>query len=69
MPMNLQEKVQAIENDEVTLKKGIERIKDRYPLALSMLVRGNKTGLSLSIDKDFDKVPDSVFMQKTASQF
>ncbi|MES2619479.1 MAG: hypothetical protein V4615_01400 [Bacteroidota bacterium] len=66
--MNLQEKVQVIENDVVTLKKGIERIKDRYPLSVAMLIRGNKTGLSLSIDKDFDKVPDSVFMQKTASQ-
>ena len=65
--MNLQEKVQAIENDSVTLKKGIERIIDRYPLPLAMLVRGNKTGLSLSVDKDFDKVPDSVFIQKPLS--
>jgi hypothetical protein len=67
--MNLQEKVQVIENDVVTLKKGIERIKDRYPLSVYMLVRGNKTGLSLSIDRDFDNVPESVFIQKTASQF
>ena len=67
--MNLQEKVQIIESDEVTLKKSIERIRDRYPLSLSMLVRGNKTGLSLTVDKDFDKVPDEVFTRKPAGQF
>jgi hypothetical protein len=62
--MNLQEKVQIIENDEVTMKKGIERIRDRYPLSLSMLIRGNKTGLSLTVDKNFDKVPEEVFTHK-----
>ena len=66
--MNLQEKIQAIEKDEITLKKGIERIRDRYPLSLAMLVRGNKTGLSLSVDRDFDNVPDSVFIQKPLAQ-
>lgn len=66
--MNLQEKIQAIENDTVIFKKGIERVVERYPLPISMLVRGNKTGLSLSIDREFEKVPEAVFMQKQVSQ-
>jgi hypothetical protein len=65
--MNLQEKIQAIENDELIFKKGIERVVEKYPLPISMLVRGNKTGLSVSIDKDFEKVPNSVFIQKPVS--
>ncbi len=66
--MNLQEKIQAIENDATIFKKGIERVVERYPLSISMLVRGNKTGLSVSIDREFEKVPESVFMQKQVSQ-
>ena len=65
--MNLQEKIQAIEQDEVIFKKGIERVVEKYPLSISILARGNKTGLSVSIDKDFDKVPVSVFKRKTVS--
>jgi hypothetical protein len=65
--MNLQEKIQAIENDEVIFKKGIERVVEKYPLTISVLVRGNKTGLSVNINKDFDKVPNSVFIQKPVS--
>ena len=68
IPMNLQEKIQAIEKDDVIFKKGIERVVEKYPLAISMLMRGNKTSLSVSVDKDFDKVPVSVFMQKQLSQ-
>lgn len=66
--MNLQEKIQAIENDTTLFKKGIERVVERYPLPISMLVRGNKTGLSLSIDREFEKVSEAVFMQKQVSQ-
>ena len=65
--MNLQEKIQAIEKDDVIFKKGIERVVEKYPITISMLVRGNKVGLSVSVDKDFDKVPNSVFMQKPVS--
>lgn len=68
IPMNLQEKIQAIEKDDVIFKKGIERVVEKYPLPISMLMRGNKTALSVSVDKDFDKVPVSVFMQKQLSQ-
>jgi hypothetical protein len=65
--MNLQEKIEAIEKDDLIFKKGIERVVEKYPLRISMLVRGNKVGLSVSVDKDFDKVPSSVFTQKPAS--
>lgn len=66
--MNLQEKIQAIECDATIFKKGIERVVEKYPLPISMLVRGNKTGLSVSVDREFDKVPESVFIQKPLSQ-
>jgi hypothetical protein len=67
--MNLQEKILVIEADVAILKKGIERVVEKYPLPIGILVRGNKSGLSVTIEKDFDKVPEKVFTQKTISQF
>jgi hypothetical protein len=66
--MNLQEKILAIEADVNILKKGIDRVVERYPLPIGILVRGNKSGLSVTIDKDFDKVPETVFTQKRIGQ-
>ncbi len=66
--MNLQEKIQVIENDAVVAKKSIDRVIVKYPFPISMLVRGNKTGLSVTIDKDFEKIPLSVFTPKKVSQ-
>lgn len=66
--MNLQEKVQAIKNDVDSLKKGIESVVTRYPLPIAMLVRGNKTGLSVTIESDFDKIPEAVFTRKPLGQ-
>ena len=43
------------------LKKGIDRVVEKYPLPIGILVRGNKTGLSVTIDSNFDKVPEKVF--------
>jgi hypothetical protein len=62
--MNLQEKIKAIEMDVDILKKGIDRVVEKYPLPIGILVRGNKTGLSVTIDRDFDKVPEKVFLQQ-----
>lgn len=66
--MNLQEKIQVIETDAVIAKKSIDRVIVKYPFPISMLVRGNKTGLSVTIDEHFEKVPTSVFIQKKANQ-
>lgn len=66
--MNLQEKIQVIEKDTEIVKKGIGRVVEKYPMPISILVRGNKTGLSVTIDETFDKIPDSVFIQKVTSQ-
>ena len=68
MLMNLQEKIQVIEKDTEIVKKGIGRVVEKYPMPISILVRGNKTGLSVTIDETFDKIPDSVFIQKVTSQ-
>ncbi|HLP22368.1 MAG TPA: hypothetical protein VK174_18765 [Chitinophagales bacterium] len=66
--MNLLEKIQAIDADVAILKKGIDRVVEKYPLPIGILVRGNKSGLSVTVDKDFDKVPEGVFIQKKISQ-
>ena len=66
--MNLQEKIQVIEEDVDILKKGIDRVVEKYPLNIGILVRGNKSGLSVTIDKNFDKVPMEVFTRKRLAQ-
>jgi hypothetical protein len=66
--MTLLEKIQAIDADVNILKKGIDRVVEKYPLPIGILVRGNKSGLSVTVEKDFDKVPETVFMQKRLSQ-
>jgi len=66
--MNLQEKIQVIEEDVDILKKGIDRVVEKYPLPIGILVRGNKSGLSVTIDKNFDKVSDDVFTRKRLAQ-
>lgn len=66
--MNLQEKIQVIENDAVIAKKSIDRVIVKYPFPIAMLVRGNKLGLSVTIDKDFEKIPLAVFTQRKISQ-
>jgi hypothetical protein len=66
--MNLQEKIQVIEQDVDILKKGIDRVVEKYPLSIGILVRGNKSGLSVTIDKNFDKVPMEVFTRKRLAQ-
>lgn len=66
--MTLLEKIQAIDADVNILKKGIDRVVEKYPLPIGILVRGNKSGLSVTVEKDFDKVPEAVFMQKRLSQ-
>lgn len=65
--MNLQQKIRVIEKDEMIVKRGIDRVVERYPLPIAILVRGNKTGLSVTIDESFDKVPTSVFTQRAIS--
>ena len=63
--MNLQEKTDAIKNDVTTVKKGIEMVIGRYRgLPISLLTRGNKTGLSVTINSDFDDIPETVFKQR-----
>ncbi len=62
--MNLQEKMKVIEEDVDILKKGIDRVVEKYPLPIGILVRGNKTGLSITIESNFDKVPQKVFEQQ-----
>lgn len=66
--MTLLEKIQAIDADVNILKKGIDRVVEKYPLPIGILVRGNKSGLSVTVERDFDKVPETVFMQKRLSQ-
>lgn len=66
--MNLLEKIQAIDADVNILKKGIDRVVEKYPLPIGILVRGNKSGLSVTVDKNFDKVPEDVFTQKRIGQ-
>jgi len=66
--MNLQEKIQVIGQDVDILKKGIDRVVEKYPLSIGILVRGNKSGLSVTIDKNFDKVPMEVFTRKRLAQ-
>ncbi len=66
--MNLQEKIQVIEEDVDILKKGIDRVVEKYPLPIGILVRGNKSGLSVTIDKNFDKVPMEVFTRRRLAQ-
>jgi len=66
--MNLQEKIQVIEEDVDILKKGIDRVVEKYPLPIGILVRGNKSGLSVTIDKNFDKVPMEVFTRRRLTQ-
>ncbi len=66
--MNLKEKIQVIEKDSEIIKKGIGRVVEKYPMPISILVRGNKTGMSVTVDENFDKIPDSVFTQKVLSQ-
>ncbi len=66
--MNLQEKILVIEEDVDILKKGIDRVVEKYPLPIGILVRGNKSGLSVTIDKNFDKVPMEVFTRRRLAQ-
>lgn len=66
--MTLLEKIQIMDADVQILKKGIDRVVEKYPLPIGILVRGNKSGLSVTVDKDFDKVPDAVFTQKRLGQ-
>ncbi|MFM2306402.1 MAG: hypothetical protein RLZZ367_1071 [Bacteroidota bacterium] len=66
--MTLLEKIQIMDADVQILKKGIDRVVEKYPLPIGILVRGNKSGLSVTVDKDFDKVPESVFTQKRLGQ-
>ena len=66
--MTLQEKIQVIEEDVDILKKGIDRVVEKYPLPIGILVRGNKSGLSVTIDKNFDKIPAEVFTRKRLAQ-
>ena len=59
--MNLQEKIQVIESDEYVFKKNVERVVEKYPFPIAVLVRGNKNGLSITIDRNFDKTSEQVF--------
>lgn len=65
--MNLQEKIKFIEEDVDILKKGIDRVVEKYPFPMGILIRGNKTGLSVTVDENFDKASEKAFMQKRLS--
>jgi len=66
--MNLIDKVKVLETDIDILKKGIDRVVEKYPYNMGILVRGNKSGLSITVEKDFDKVEAPGFMQKRQGQ-
>jgi len=66
--MTLQEKILMMEADVDILKKGIDRVTEKYPFPMGILTRGNKNGLSVTIEKDFDKVSEKVFMQRQTSR-
>ncbi len=66
--MNLQEKVEAINNDVIQAKNGIDSLGYKYSFPITVIARGTKSGLSVTVDRDFDKAAELAFKRRTASQ-